>query len=102
MLKGPLRFAIVVEPEFVHRAVIYRPRVTNVVLLKTFFRDRAETWHIRPCRLELRERRNHMMVVEVIVEAKILMIVQSVIDFHRELISTGWLDGRCDDYATAI
>ena len=102
MLEGPLSFPIVVKAELVDRAITDRPSMTDVVLLESFVRDRSKTRHIRARRLELRKRRDDVMVVEVIVEAEILSIIDAVIKLDRKLISAIRLNRSCYDHTAAI
>ena len=42
MLEGPLRFTVVIEAKLIHRAVINRPGMADVVLLKSLSDEAAE------------------------------------------------------------
>ena len=87
MLEGFLRFTIVVEAKFVHGSVADGPGVTDIPLLESFVSDRSKSRHVRAGGLKLRKGRDHVVIVEIIIEAKILPIVYAVIEFYRELIT---------------
>ena len=69
VLKGALRFTVVVKAELVHRCIADSPGMADVPLLKTLISDGAKTGHIRPGRLKLREGRNQMIIVEIVIKA---------------------------------
>src|SRR4030095_13410736 len=94
MLKSSLRFAIVVEAEFIHRTVVDSPGMADVPLLESLFSDRSETGHVRAGSLKLRKRRNYVVIVEIVVEAEVLFVIDAMIDSYRELVATGGLDGN--------
>ena len=56
MLEGTLCFAVVVEAEFVDRAVVDGPGVADVPLLKALTRDGGKTRDVGTGSLELGER----------------------------------------------
>ena len=87
MLEGPLRFAIVVEAELVDRGVVDRPGMAQVVLLEAFVGDGSETRYIRAGSLKLRKGRNYVVIIEIIVEAKILLVIEPVIESQSELVA---------------
>src|ERR1700733_8191618 len=87
MLKGPLPFAVVVEAELVDGTVIQRPRVGNVPLLETFSHDASESRDIRAGQLKERKGLHVAVVVEIVVDAEILLFVDLVIDFDSELVA---------------
>src|SRR6185437_3298249 len=87
MLEGSLRFAIVVEAKLVDRVVVDRPGMAEVVLLEPFVGDGSETRYVRPGSLKLRKRRNYVVIIEIIVEAKILPVIEPVIESQSELVA---------------
>jgi hypothetical protein len=87
MLERALRLAVVIEVELVHRGVIDSPGVCNVPLLKSFVGNRPETRYVRTGGLELREGRDHVVVVEIVVQSEILLAGEAVINPDCELIA---------------
>src|SRR5262249_5443154 len=88
MLKRSLSFAIVVEPKFIDRGVAERPGVGNVPLLQAFVDNGTETRHARSGCLEYRERRDQMVIFEVVISAEVLRPVNSMIKPDRKLVGT--------------
>ena len=43
-----------------------------------------------------------MVIIKIIVKAKVLAVIDTVVEFHRKLIATGWLHGSGDQGATII
>ena len=91
MLECLLRFAIVVEAELVNGSVANSPGVTDVPLLESLVCDGSETGHIRSGRLKLRKGRDYVVVIEVVVEAEVLFVIDAMIELHGELVATGRL-----------
>jgi hypothetical protein len=87
MLERALRLTVVIEAKLVHGSVAYGPRMADVPLLESLVSDGSETRYVCPGSLELRERRDHMVVVEVVVQTEILLAVEPVIDPECELIA---------------
>ena len=87
MLEGALRFAVVIEVELVHRSVADGPGVCDVPLLKSFVGNGPESGNVCTRGLKLRERRDHMVVVEVVIKTEVLLAIEPVIDLDRELIA---------------
>ena len=75
MLEGSLRFAVVVEAELIDGAVRDRPGVREIPLLKALADGGGKTRHIGAGGLELCEGQGHTMIVEIIVCAEILPVV---------------------------
>ena len=94
VLERSLPLAVVVEPKFIDSGITQRPGVGEVPLLIAVINDRSETGHTRPCCFEHRERRNRVIVVKVVIDAQVLLRIQSVIEPHRELIATRRLHRR--------
>src|ERR1700693_4261710 len=67
MLERSLRFAIVVKTKLIHRAVADRPSVGQVPLLETLLDGGGEPWHVCASSLELREWKDHAVVIKIIV-----------------------------------
>lgn len=88
MLEGSLRFAIVVEAKLVDRGVVDRPGMAEVVLLESFVGDGSETRYVRSRSLKLCKGRNYVVIIEIIVEAKILLVIEPVIESQSELVAT--------------
>src|SRR5258706_11078145 len=72
-LEGALSLAIVVEAKFVDRCVVDRPRMADVPLLKPLVDNRPETGHIRARSLELREWRDLVVIVVIVIKAEVLL-----------------------------
>ena len=87
MLKGSLRFAIVVEPKLIHRAVTDRPGVGEIPLLKALIDSGGKSGHVCARSLELSEWQNNVVIVEIVVTAEVLLVVDAVVDLDRELIT---------------
>src|SRR5215467_10014818 len=100
MLKGSLRLTVVVEAELVDRGIADGPSVGDIPLLKSFVVDRSETGHVRTGSLELGKRRDKVVVVEIVVEAEVLLVVEAVVDSDCELITALGLH-RCGLESTA-
>src|SRR5215469_7137890 len=56
VLECTLRLAVIVETKLIDRAVIDRPRVTDIPLLEALVGCRSKTRHVSPRSLKLRER----------------------------------------------
>src|SRR5712672_2699264 len=88
MLESTLGFTIVVEAEFVDGAVVDGPSVGNVPLLKALFGGGSEAGDVGTRCLKLGKRRDERVVVEIVVEAQILLVIDTMVDLDRELIAT--------------
>src|SRR5262245_28680462 len=91
MLECFLSFAIVVEAKLVNGIVVNSPGVSDVPLLESFVGDGSKTGHIRSGRLKLRKWRDYVMIVEVVVEAEVLFVIDTMIELDSELVTTGRL-----------
>ena len=87
MLECFLRFTIVVEAKLVHGTVADGPGVADVPLLESLVGDGSKTRHVGAGRLKLRKGRDYVVIIEIIVEAEILPVVDAVIEFYRELVA---------------
>src|SRR5512135_240518 len=87
MLEGSLRFAIVVEAKLVDRVVVDRPGMAQVVLLESFVGNGSETRYVRAGSLKRRKGRNYVVIIEIIVETKILPVIEPVIESQSELVA---------------
>src|SRR5579859_1179781 len=94
VLEGSLCFAVIVEAEFVDRAVADRPGVGQIVLLEAFGNDRRKAGHVGACGLELSEGQGYVVIVEVVVSAEILAVADAVVDLERELVAALGLHRR--------
>ena len=61
--------------------------MADVVLLESFVGSGSESGHVRARSLELGKRRDYVVIIEIIVEAEVLPIVDPVIDLHRKLVA---------------
>src|SRR6266403_2792809 len=93
MLEGLLCFAIVVEAELIHCGVVDRPGSTEVPLLESLVGGRSETGHVRAGSLELRKRRDYVVIIEIVVKAEVLFGIEPVIDLDRKLVAASGLHG---------
>ena len=87
MLEGSLRFTIVVEAKLVDRGVVDRPGMAEVLLLESLVGDGSETGYVRAGSLKLRKGRDYVVIIEIIVEAKVLFVIEPVIESHGELVA---------------
>src|SRR6266852_3910126 len=101
-LEGSLCLAVVVEAEFVDHCVADRPGMADVPLLKSLVGTRAESRHIRARGLELREWRDQVMIVEIVIKAEVLLVVEAMIKLHGELVAAFGLHRRSDKYAAVV
>ena len=102
MLKRLLPLAVVIEAELVHHRVIDRPRVCNVVLLEPLRHDVSEPWEIRTRQFEVCKRIVRAIVVEIVIDAQVLFVVQPVVKFKRHLIAAHRLGRHGADQRTAV
>src|SRR5258708_37029712 len=91
MLKGTLRFAIVVEAELIDRAVVDGPGMADIPLLKALSDGGGEAGYVGSGGLELSEGQDHMVIVEIVVDAEGLLVINSVVHLDRELVAALWL-----------
>src|ERR1700687_220202 len=101
MLEGSLCFAIVVKTKLIHRAVADRPSVGQVPLLETLLNRGSEPWHVCASSLELREWKDHAVVIKIIVSTEVLFVVDAMINLDRELITPLRLPRRSLDGVSA-
>src|SRR6266566_3141123 len=87
MLECTLGFAVVVKPEFIDRAVVDGPGMADIPLLKALFCRRSKAGDVCASGLELSKRRDQAVVVEIIVNAEILAVADSVVELERELVA---------------
>ena len=87
MLEGSLRFAIVVEAKLFDGGVVDRPGMAEVPLLESLVGDGSETGYVRAGSLKLRKGGDYVVIIEIKVGAKILFVVDTVIEPHRELVA---------------
>ena len=87
MLEGLLALAVVIKTEFVHRAVADRPIVRNVPLLEALRDNTAEAGNIGTGELEVGERLHRPVVVEVVIDTKILLVINLVVELHCQLVA---------------
>src|SRR5579884_1986634 len=92
MLERPLAFAHVGEAEFVYRTRAHGPSVTKIPLLEAFGDETAETGHVGACELEVREGLQDAVVIEIVISAEILFVVDAMIEADRKLISARRFD----------
>ena len=76
--------------------------MADVPLLKAFVSDGAETGHIGAGRLELREWRDQMVIIKIVVEAEVLLVIEAVVKPNRKLVGTLGLHGRTYKFVAAI
>jgi len=79
VLESFLPFTIVIEPEFVHGCVVDCPAMSEVVLLKALIDDGTESRHICTRGLKYCKRRNLMVIIEVVVKAEVLLVIEAVV-----------------------
>src|ERR1700687_3671604 len=87
MLEGPLRFAIVVEAEFVDRTIADRPGVRDVPLLKALRDLAAESRNVGASQLKVGKRLSSAVVGEIVVSAEALAGVDLVIKLESCLVT---------------
>src|SRR5208282_1314120 len=102
MLKCLLALAIVIEAELVHRVVADRPGVSNVPLLEALRHNVSEAGEIGACQFEAGKGVERAIVVEIVIEAQVLLFIQPVVDFNRDLIAAHRLGGDSADKRTAV
>src|SRR5437867_1346225 len=83
--KGSLGLAEISKAEFVDQSVAYRPIVTQVPLLVTVEALIAESRHIGASGLESREWFPQIIVIEIVIRAQLLFVVEMVIEAESEL-----------------
>ena len=86
MLKGSLGFTVVVETELINRTVIDRPGMADIPLLIEFVRGGGKTGYVSPSSLKLGKRGDQLVMVEIVIDAEILLVVNSLIKLYRELV----------------
>ena len=80
MLECFLRFAIVVEAKLVNGSVVDGPGVADVPLLESLVGDGSETRYVGAGSLKLRKGRDYVVIIEIVVEAEVLFVVDAVIE----------------------
>jgi hypothetical protein len=76
--------------------------VADVPLLKSLVGSGPETGHIRAGSLELRKRRDGMVIIKIVINAEILPVVQTMINAYRKLVITVGLYGGCYELIAAV
>jgi len=99
MLEGSLRLTIVIEAEFVDGAVGDGPGMSEVPLLEALGHDAAKPWDIGASQLEKRERLHCAVIIEIVIDAQVLLIGEPVVDFDGELIPSDGFGGNRGDRA---
>src|SRR5271169_342480 len=102
MLKRLLALAIVIETEFIHRAVVDCPGVGNVPLLEALRHNVAEAGEIGASQLEAGKRAFCGVVVEIVIDAQVLLVIQPVVKSECNLVAADGLDRHSADERTAI
>src|ERR1035437_2696735 len=102
MLKCPLAFAIVIEMEFVHRAVAERPGVSDIPLLGALRHDTSEAGEIGPRQFEICERVLRTVVIEIVIDTQVLLIIQPVVNSSGHLVAANSSGGDGADQRTAV
>src|ERR1700730_6629229 len=87
MLKCLLALAVVIETEFVHRVTADGPGVSNIPLLETLCHNISEARKIGAGEFEVGERVMRAIVVEVVIDAQILLVIQSVVNLGCDLVA---------------
>src|SRR5271154_908351 len=102
MLKCPLTLAAVINTEFVHGAVIDCPGVSNIPLLEAFCHDVSKSGEIGASEFKICERKMRPIVVEIEIDAQVLLVVDSVIDPYRELVAAYGLCRHSADQRSVV
>ena len=102
MIKILLALPEVIESEFVHLCGVDRPRVAQIPLLNAGLKYRAESRNVRAGTLEIGKRFGPRIVVEIVVGAKLLAGVDSVIEVNRKLIAELRFHGIGTEYTGSI
>src|SRR5271163_4255327 len=97
MLKRSLSLAVVVEAEFIHCVAVDGPVVRDIPLLETLRHNVTEARKIASRVFEQRKWIQRAVVVEVVINAEILFIVQAMIHLHRNLVAANCLGRHCAD-----
>src|SRR5215470_11890395 len=102
MLERPLSLAVVVEAEFVDGCVADRPRVGEVPLLISVVGNGSETGNICARSLEHREWRDQVVIVEVVINAEVLLAIEAMVKPQCELVGTLGLHRRSHQFVAVI
>src|SRR3954447_25213824 len=76
--------------------------MADVPLLKALVSDRTETGDIRPGRFELRERRDQMVIIKIVIKTEVLLVTEAVVKPHRELVATFRLHRRTYKFVAIV
>src|SRR5579871_6102618 len=96
-LERSLAFAVVIKTELVHRTIGESPRVSDIPLLDAFRQSASEAWDIGAREFKIIKRAQGVVVVEVVINAQVLFISQTMVHLDRELVSAyGTHRRRCD------
>src|ERR1017187_6467205 len=102
MLKRQLALAIEIETEFIHSAVADRPGVGDVPLLEALLYSVSEPGEIRARQFEVGKWAVCGVVVEIVVEAQVLLVIQQVVKFSCNLVAADGPDRHGADLRTAV
>src|ERR1700678_270460 len=102
MLKRLLPFAVVIETEFIHCAVANSEGVSNVPLLKAFRDNVSEPGEIRAGEFKVGERVQRSVVIEIVIDAQVLFIIDPVVNLDRKLVPAYRLGGNGTDQRTVV
>ncbi len=94
--------AIVVEAKFVDCCVADRPRMADVHLLNPLVDNGPETGHIRARSLELREWRDLVVIVVIVIKAEVLLAVEAVVKPQGQLVATLGLHRRSHKFVAVV
>src|ERR1035441_1416033 len=102
MLKRLLTLAIVIESEFIHGAGADRPSMGNVPLLEALFHSGSEAWQIGTSEFEASKWVLCGVVVEIVIDAQVLLLIQPVVKPGCQLVATNGPDRHGADQRTAV
>src|SRR5579864_6732929 len=102
MIEIFLTLSEIIKSEFVHLCGPDGPRMAQIPLLDARLEYRTESGHVCAGALEIGKRFSSRIVVEIVVGAKLLAGVDSVIEVNRKLIAALWLHGIGAEYAGSI
>ena len=88
MFEAELTLAHVRKASFVHDGIADGPGVREIVLLDAGRDGCSEARYIGSRCLEKRERLVHLRVVDVVIEAQVLRVGDTVVEFDRSLVAT--------------
>ena len=102
MLKCSLPFAVVIKAELIHGAVIERPSMRYVPLLDTLIQVTSKTRNVGTNQLKIREWLQNAAVIKIVVDAKVLFVIQFMVELYRKLIAAYRFGGNGSDQRAAI